>query len=114
MHRKLCSTHVSFTTFIGQRLNKSKLNLPRAQRCAENACGILASRWPIYDRRINLEPENAENVVKDTCVLHNFLCISTGGAAHYCPPGYAYVEYTFGNVREGSVESRGCRRGSDV
>ncbi|KAH9365093.1 hypothetical protein HPB48_021084 [Haemaphysalis longicornis] len=141
---------------IGQRLNKGKLNLPRAQqlpgtstlvphvfigdeafqlrpdflrplpgtrkrpeeviynyrlsrarRCVENAFGILASRWSIYDRRINLEPENAENVVKATCALHNFLCISTGAAAHYCPPGYADVEDTFGNVREGAWRAEG-------
>ncbi|KAH9362001.1 hypothetical protein HPB48_014940 [Haemaphysalis longicornis] len=72
------------------------------RRCVENAFGILASRWSIYDRRINLELENAENVVKATCVLHNFLCISKGAAAHNCPPGYADVEDTFGNVREGA------------
>ncbi|KAH9371758.1 hypothetical protein HPB48_021025 [Haemaphysalis longicornis] len=49
--------------------------LSRVRRCVGNAFGILASRWSIYDRRINMETESAENV-KATWVLHNFLCIS--------------------------------------
>ncbi|KAH7950620.1 hypothetical protein HPB51_028352 [Rhipicephalus microplus] len=47
--------------------------LSRARRCVENAFGILVSRWRIYERQINLEPENVEAVVKATCMLHNFL-----------------------------------------
>lgn len=68
----------------------------------ENALGILASRWGIYNTSINLEPTNAENAVKATCVLHNFLCIETNAAAHYCPAGFADFYDTFGNVCEGS------------
>lgn len=55
----------------------------------ENAFGILAARWGIYNTTINLEPINVENAVKATCVLHNFLCIETNVAANNCPAGYS-------------------------
>ncbi|KAL3193943.1 hypothetical protein MRX96_016511 [Rhipicephalus microplus] len=70
------------------------------RRCVENAFGILVSRWRIYERQINLEPENVQAVVKATCVLHNFL--SSNAAATYCPPGYAAFQDTFGNVSGGA------------
>ncbi|KAL3248700.1 hypothetical protein MRX96_017786 [Rhipicephalus microplus] len=70
------------------------------RRCVENAFGILVSRWWIYERQINLEPENVEAVVKATCVLHNFL--SSNAASTYCPPGYADFQDTFGNVSGGA------------
>ncbi|KAH8038621.1 hypothetical protein HPB51_002745 [Rhipicephalus microplus] len=70
------------------------------RRCVENAFGILVSRWRIYERQINLEPENVEAVVKATCVLHNFL--SSNAASTYCPPGYADFQDTFGNVSGGA------------
>ncbi|KAH7967012.1 hypothetical protein HPB49_021328 [Dermacentor silvarum] len=47
--------------------------LSRARRCVENAFGIHVSRWRIYERQINMEPKNADIIVKATCVLHNFL-----------------------------------------
>ncbi|KAL3253145.1 hypothetical protein MRX96_054657 [Rhipicephalus microplus] len=74
--------------------------LSRARRCVENAFGILVSRWRIYERQINLEPENVEAVVKATCVLHNFF--SSNAASTYCPPGYADFQDTFGNVSGGA------------
>nr|XP_037279728.1 protein ANTAGONIST OF LIKE HETEROCHROMATIN PROTEIN 1-like [Rhipicephalus microplus] len=74
--------------------------LSRARRCVENAFGILVSRWRIYERQINLEPENVEAVVKATCVLHNFL--SSNAASTYCPPGYADFQDIFGNVGGGA------------
>ncbi|KAH9360658.1 hypothetical protein HPB48_004790 [Haemaphysalis longicornis] len=47
--------------------------LSRARRCAENASGILVTRWRILERKIGERPENAEVMVKALCVLHNFL-----------------------------------------
>ncbi|XP_037503134.2 LOW QUALITY PROTEIN: putative nuclease HARBI1 [Rhipicephalus sanguineus] len=61
--------------------------LSRARRCVENAFGILVSRWRIYERRINMKPQNVETIVKATCVLHIFL--SSNAASTYCPPGFA-------------------------
>ncbi|XP_049520001.1 uncharacterized protein LOC125944108 [Dermacentor silvarum] len=46
--------------------------LSRARRCVENAFGIL-SRRRIYEKQINLQPKNVDNVVKPTCILNNFL-----------------------------------------
>ncbi|KAL1479688.1 hypothetical protein MTO96_051653 [Rhipicephalus appendiculatus] len=74
--------------------------LSRARRCVENAFGILVSRWRIYERQINMEPDSVEVIVKATCVLHNFL--SSNAASTYCPPGYADFQDTFGTVSGGA------------
>ncbi|KAM0731599.1 hypothetical protein ACS0PU_001141 [Formica fusca] len=47
--------------------------LSRARRMVECAFGILSSQWRIYKRPINTSIQTAENIVKATIVLHNFL-----------------------------------------
>lgn len=47
--------------------------LSRARRVSENAFGILSQKFRIYNRRLNLHPENADRIVLSTCVLHNYI-----------------------------------------
>lgn len=47
--------------------------LSRARRVSENAFGILTACWRLYQRRIHLSPDNVDNVIKATCILHNYL-----------------------------------------
>ena len=47
--------------------------LSRARRIVENAFGILAQRFHVFDRKFALLPENVCRVVRAMCILHNFL-----------------------------------------
>ena len=47
--------------------------LSRAHRIVENAFGILAQRFRIYNRRMQYSVNTVVKIVKATCVLHNFL-----------------------------------------
>ena len=63
---------------------KAKQNLPqdkavfnyrlsRARHIVENTFGILAQRWRLLNRHIQLKEENVDVVIQAMCVLHNFL-----------------------------------------
>ena len=47
--------------------------LSRGRKVVENAFGQLAQKFRIYNRRIQLKPENADKVILTTCILHNFI-----------------------------------------
>lgn len=47
--------------------------LSRARRVVENSFGILANRFRIFQRNINLDLHRIDIVVLCCCVLHNFL-----------------------------------------
>lgn len=54
---------------------KEKFNncLCATRRIVENAFGILAQKWRIFLRPLELKPENCKKVIRTACVLHNFL-----------------------------------------
>ena len=47
--------------------------LSRARRIVENAFGILAQRFHLCNRRLQMKPYTVMFIVKATCILHNFL-----------------------------------------
>jgi len=63
--------------YPGRLLSPSKqqfnYRLSRARRVAENAFGILASRFRVYRRFMEQRPDTVDKVIKATCVLHNML-----------------------------------------
>lgn len=70
---------------------------PFCRNCVENAFGILTARWRILLRTLNLDPKNVDNVVKASCVLHNFLM--EHGELPEC---YGDKVDCFGNMEDGT------------
>ncbi|KAH7933036.1 hypothetical protein HPB49_007164 [Dermacentor silvarum] len=82
---------------LAEDLRLFNYRLSRARRCAENAFGVLASRFRIFRRPMNLLPENARMVTLAACALHNFLRDDVS----YIPERYVDEVDTFGNLVEG-------------
>lgn len=61
--------------------------LSRARRVVENAFGILANRFRILRRPINLHPEKVTSIVLAICTLHNFLLSTNEARSHYVNQG---------------------------
>lgn len=100
--------------------------LSRARNVVENAFGIIASRFRILRKPIELCPEKARGIVKTICVLHNFL-MTNNSRRIYAPPGVfdSNIEgvITPGTWREHDVgmnslpplrHNVGCRNGKEV
>ena len=73
--------------------------LSRARRVIENSFGILEARWRIYHRPIQTSVETAENIVKATVCLHNYL--RQTNTASYCPSGFLDSEDSTGQIQPG-------------
>lgn len=63
--------------------------LSRARRTVENAFGLLAMKWRIFRRPINLSMKNTEMIVLASICLHNFL-IDEGVTKK--PTGYQSID----------------------
>ena len=74
--------------------------LSRARRTVESAFGILATRFRVLLKPMNLNHDKAQLVVQASVVLHNFLM--KRDAPVYAPPGTVDKEDQFGNVTCGS------------
>lgn len=71
--------------FLSQRQQIFNYRLSRARRVVENAFGIISSRFRILKGEIQMNVDDATNVVLAICVLHNILRQKCGRA--YMPPG---------------------------
>ena len=60
--------------------------LSRARRTVENAFGILANRFGVFQTTITLPPEKVELIILASCVLHNFLRLKSPSV--YTPDGF--------------------------
>jgi hypothetical protein len=47
--------------------------LSRARRIVECTFGILANKWRIFHRPIDVKPEVCDCIIKACCVLHNYV-----------------------------------------
>ena len=70
--------------------------LSRARRIVENAFGILAQRFRMFDRRIHMDDHYVIKIVNATCVLHNYLCTARMDVANVMgrlnPDGAPYLQ----------------------
>ena len=73
--------------------------LSRARRVIENAFGILAARWRIFNKPIKASVENVERYVLACISLHNYLCQTEN--ASYCARGYVDSEDGNGAIKPG-------------
>ena len=65
-------------TDLSLRQRVYNYRISRARRIVENAFGIIASRFRILRREIEMSPANARCVILAIIVLHNFLRVKAG------------------------------------
>ena len=56
-----------------RRVAKCIIRLSRARRVVENAFGILVTKWRIFRQPIIAKTSTVDDIVRASCVLHNFL-----------------------------------------
>jgi hypothetical protein len=57
----------------GNEKRNFSYRLSLASRVGENAFGILSQKFQIYQTTLRSLPENVDNIIFATCVLHNYL-----------------------------------------
>ena len=76
----------SFPTYPGKNVTGDQVifnyRLSHARRIVENAFDILAARFRMYQRRIQLSPGHTQSMIQATIVLHNYLQKTCAGAAN--------------------------------
>ncbi|XP_064468553.1 uncharacterized protein LOC135379852 [Ornithodoros turicata] len=90
--RRLPGSSLEAPMYLDDTKRVYNTRLSHARRRIENAFGILASRWRIFRRPLNVKVENVELLVQASIVLHNFLRAqeeAAPGGETYCPPGFA-------------------------
>lgn len=74
--------------------------LSRARRVVENTFGIIAARFRILRRPIELNVPKTICVVQAICALHNYL-LTRNSRRLYAPPGYLDEDIGSGGIRNG-------------
>jgi len=105
--------------YSGKKLDEAAIifnyRLSRARRCVENAFGILAARWRIFQKPISVKPDAVDNIIKATVALHNFLKMTDqkeNPSVKYVPPTFVDREDYDGSIIRGDwreiVQSDTC------
>ena len=73
----------------------------RTRRISENLFGILANKWKIFQKPLNLSPEKSPTITTSALVLHNFLRKSNR-KNDYTLPGFVDCVNSQGEIAQGS------------
>ena len=73
LHCDLTRPFARLSAALEQAWKVFNYRLGRARCIVENAFGILAQRWRVFHRKLNMLLEDADTIVKACIALHNFL-----------------------------------------
>lgn len=93
----------SFSGTLSEEKRIFGYRLSRPRRTIENAFGILAARWRIFQKPIRSSVENAERYTLACLGLHNYLRLTDN--ATYCPEGFVDSYDNTGKIKEGEWRS---------
>ncbi|XP_071534104.1 uncharacterized protein [Panulirus ornatus] len=83
--------------------------LSRARQYIECTFGILANKWRIFHRPLNVEMLFAENIIKAYCILHNYVRERDGYKFEDTLFEAPMADLTEGNATRGSVSANQAR-----